>query len=121
MPPPSAQRPLTSKLCCRLRLSQREGELFFLHYDGPYFIITYLQSLEEAMPLVRRYLWRVDVAVFTLHCARRPPIEPESLPRLPDIFSEELRRQVFMHRSYYARPTNVFEDFPDDPSPDNEA
>ncbi|EKM59864.1 uncharacterized protein PHACADRAFT_250636 [Phanerochaete carnosa HHB-10118-sp] len=50
-----------------------------------------------------------------------PHIEPQSLPPLPDIFTEELRRQVFMHRSYYARPTNVFEDSPDDPSPDNEA
>lgn len=50
-----------------------------------------------------------------------PPIEPESLPPLPDIAQEDLRRQVFMHRSYYARPTNVFEDSPDDPSPDNEA
>jgi ribonuclease-3 len=28
--------------------------------------------------------------------------------------------QVFTHRSYYGRPSNIFEDRPDDPAPDNE-
>lgn len=27
---------------------------------------------------------------------------------------------MFTHRSYFARPTHIFEDHPDDPSPDNE-
>lgn len=41
-------------------------------------------------------------------------------PPLPDIISPEIRLQVFTHRSYFARPTHIFEDHPDDPSPDNE-
>lgn len=49
-----------------------------------------------------------------------PNIKPESLPALPDIVSDELRKQVFTHRSVHARPTAIFEDSPDDPSPDNE-
>lgn len=28
--------------------------------------------------------------------------------------------RVFTHRSFAARPTHVFEDSPEDPSPDNE-
>ncbi|KAI0787119.1 ribonuclease III domain-containing protein [Irpex lacteus] len=47
-------------------------------------------------------------------------INPADLPPLPTIMSDELRKQVFTHRSYYARPTHVFEDTPHDPSPDNE-
>ncbi|KAI9000761.1 ribonuclease III domain-containing protein [Trametes punicea] len=50
----------------------------------------------------------------------RPEL-PEGLPPLPEIRSEALRLQVFTHRSFYARPTHVFEDMPDDPSPDNES
>ncbi|TBU47257.1 ribonuclease III [Dichomitus squalens] len=53
----------------------------------------------------------------------RTPIKPEfpnGLPPLPDIQSEQLRLQVFTHRSFFARPTHIFEDMPDDPSPDNE-
>lgn len=42
------------------------------------------------------------------------------MPPLPEIQSEQLRLQVFTHRSFFARPTHVFEDMPDDPSPDNE-
>ncbi|THH23184.1 hypothetical protein EUX98_g7997 [Antrodiella citrinella] len=42
------------------------------------------------------------------------------LPRLPEINKPEVNRQVFTHRSYFARPTHIFEDPPDDPSPDNE-
>jgi ribonuclease-3 len=41
-------------------------------------------------------------------------------PPLPKINSEAIRRQVFTHRSFYARPNHVFEDLPQDPSPDNE-
>ncbi|RDX53832.1 ribonuclease III [Lentinus brumalis] len=48
------------------------------------------------------------------------PDFPDGLPPLPEIHSEQLRIQVFTHRSFYARPTHVFEDMPDDPSPDNE-
>ncbi|CDO73797.1 hypothetical protein BN946_scf185015.g126 [Trametes cinnabarina] len=54
----------------------------------------------------------------------RVPLRPElpdGLPPLPEIQSEALRLQVFTHRSFYARPTHVFEDMPDDPSPDNES
>ncbi|KAI1796132.1 ribonuclease III [Ganoderma leucocontextum] len=53
----------------------------------------------------------------------RAPIKPEfpnGMPPLPEILSEQLRLQVFTHRSFFARPTHVFEDMPDDPSPDNE-
>ncbi|KAF5320911.1 hypothetical protein D9619_000729 [Psilocybe cf. subviscida] len=41
-------------------------------------------------------------------------------PPLPEIESPVIRLQVFTHRSFYARPIHVFEDTPDDPSPDNE-
>ena len=41
-------------------------------------------------------------------------------PPLPPINDDDIRTQVFTHRSYYARPGHVFEDHPDDPSPDNE-
>ncbi|KAJ6486479.1 ribonuclease III domain-containing protein [Mycena vitilis] len=41
-------------------------------------------------------------------------------PPLPQIQCEAIRQRVFTHRSYYARPTHIFEDRPDDPSPDNE-
>ncbi|KAH9943203.1 ribonuclease III [Epithele typhae] len=48
------------------------------------------------------------------------PNFPDGFPELPEIHLEVLRAQVFTHRSFYARPTHVFEDLPDDPSPDNE-
>lgn len=41
-------------------------------------------------------------------------------PPLPEINSEQIRRQVFTHRSFYGRPNHIFEDLPQDPSPDNE-
>lgn len=41
-------------------------------------------------------------------------------PLLPAINDDDIRTTVFTHRSYYARPNHVFEDHPDDPSPDNE-
>ncbi|KAJ7044842.1 ribonuclease III domain-containing protein [Mycena alexandri] len=41
-------------------------------------------------------------------------------PPLPHIEREDIRMRVFTHRSYFARPTHVFEDRLDDPSPDNE-
>ncbi|KAJ3490725.1 hypothetical protein NLI96_g1207 [Meripilus lineatus] len=50
----------------------------------------------------------------------KPEIKPEDLPTLPDISDPEIKRQVFTHRSYHARPTHVFEDPLEDPSPDNE-
>lgn len=54
-------------------------------------------------------------------CLLRPRIDVEHLPPLPDIQSDELLKQVFTHRSVHARPTAMFEDSRDDPSPDNEA
>ncbi|KAI0660732.1 ribonuclease III [Cubamyces menziesii] len=54
----------------------------------------------------------------------RMPLRPEfpdGIPPLPEIRSDALRLQVFTHRSFFARPTHVFEDMPDDPSPDNES
>ncbi|KAJ3740946.1 ribonuclease III domain-containing protein [Lentinula detonsa] len=48
-------------------------------------------------------------------------LEPtEQLPPLPRFKSENTRRQVFTHRSFYGRPNHIFEDHPDDPAPDNE-
>ncbi|KAF8138747.1 ribonuclease III domain-containing protein [Boletus edulis] len=41
-------------------------------------------------------------------------------PTLPPIHDDHIRTMVFTHRSLYARPNHVFEDHPDDPSPDNE-
>jgi ribonuclease-3 len=40
---------------------------------------------------------------------------------LPPLKEGKTRNQVFTHRSYFARPTTLFEDRADDPSPDNEA
>jgi len=47
-------------------------------------------------------------------------IDDIKFPKLPEIRSFAVRSQVFTHRSYYARPTHVFEDHPLDPSLDNE-
>lgn len=49
-----------------------------------------------------------------------PDFGPEGLPRLPKIESGDIAMRVFTHRSFAARPTHVFEDSPEDPSPDNE-
>lgn len=51
-------------------------------------------------------------------CALEP--DPQELPPLPDLVDQEMHNRVFTHRSLYARPTHVFEDSPQDPSPDNE-
>ena len=50
----------------------------------------------------------------------RPEFGPTGLPLLPKINSPEVETRVFTHRSFAARPTHVFEDSPEDPSPDNE-
>lgn len=42
------------------------------------------------------------------------------LPPIPPIMDEAIRRQVFTHRSVYARARHEFEDHPHDPSPDFE-
>ncbi|EGO27930.1 hypothetical protein SERLADRAFT_462219 [Serpula lacrymans var. lacrymans S7.9] len=55
-----------------------------------------------------------------LRSALKPEIKPEDIPPLPEIQAEAIKVQVFTHRSYYARPNHVFEDHPNDPSPDNE-
>jgi len=47
-------------------------------------------------------------------------IDDIHFPKLPEIRSPAVKSQVFTHRSYYARPTHVFEDHPLDPSLDNE-
>ncbi|KAF8558732.1 ribonuclease III [Imleria badia] len=50
-----------------------------------------------------------------------PTFDDENpFPPLPPIHDDHTRIQVFTHRSFYARPNHVFEDHPDDPSPDNE-
>ncbi|KAG5648801.1 hypothetical protein DXG03_000150 [Asterophora parasitica] len=46
--------------------------------------------------------------------------EERNFPPLPVIHARAIELQVFTHRSYFARPTHIFEDHPDDPSPDNE-
>jgi ribonuclease-3 len=43
---------------------------------------------------------------------RRPNIAKKDLPPLPDIRDDNLRLQVFTHRSFYARQTHQFEDPP---------
>jgi len=43
-----------------------------------------------------------------------------NFPPLPSIRSQDIEKRVFTHRSFFARPTHIFEDHPDDPSPDNE-
>lgn len=50
----------------------------------------------------------------------RPEFGPTGLPLLPNINSRDVEMRVFTHRSFAARPTHVFEDSPEDPSPDNE-
>ncbi|KAG6856785.1 hypothetical protein H0H87_000753 [Tephrocybe sp. NHM501043] len=52
----------------------------------------------------------------------RPDFGPNNrdFPPLPSIHSRDIEQKVYTHRSYYARPTHVFEDHPSDPSPDNE-
>ena len=44
----------------------------------------------------------------------------EGAPLLPKINSRDIEMRVFTHRSFAARPTHIFEDSPEDPSPDNE-
>ncbi|KAE9404859.1 ribonuclease III [Gymnopus androsaceus JB14] len=50
----------------------------------------------------------------------RLQMETTELPPLPLFKSEQIRMQVYTHRSYFGRPNHIFEDHPDDPSPDNE-
>lgn len=44
----------------------------------------------------------------------------DGLPRLIPLKYGKTEDQVFTHRSYFARPTAVFEDPPNDLAPDNE-
>ena len=69
-----------------------------------------------------RVLWSLlfDVAHYMRFQPLRPKTGLDGRPPLPPIFSDEIRLQVYTHRSYAARPTHRFEDLPDDPSPDNE-
>ena len=50
----------------------------------------------------------------------RPDFGHGGLPPLPRINSKDIETRVFTHRSITARLTIVFEDTPDDPSPDDE-
>ena len=43
-----------------------------------------------------------------------------NLPPLPIIQSDKIHLEVFTHRSFFGRPTHIFEDPLDDLSPDNE-
>lgn len=43
-----------------------------------------------------------------------------NFPPLPEINDVNIRQKVFTHRSYHGRPTHIFEDHPNDLSPDNE-
>ncbi|KAG7447587.1 ribonuclease III [Guyanagaster necrorhizus] len=54
--------------------------------------------------------------------ALKPDLGPHDslLPPLPDIKDDNIRIQVFTHRSFFARPVHIFEDHPNDLSPDNE-
>lgn len=49
-----------------------------------------------------------------------PSVDIDGLPRLIPFKYPKTEEQVFTHRSYFARPTAVFEDPPSDPAPDNE-
>jgi hypothetical protein len=51
---------------------------------------------------------------------RPPAAEVAKLPKLLEFKYARTRNQVYTHRSYYARPTAVFEDPEDDIAPDNE-
>ena len=48
----------------------------------------------------------------TLRGGCRPTVAGKDLPPLPDIRKENIRLQVFTHRSFYARQTRLFEDHP---------
>lgn len=49
-----------------------------------------------------------------------PSVEIDGLPRLLPFKYTRTEERVFTHRSYFARPTAVFEDPPNDTAPDNE-
>lgn len=49
-----------------------------------------------------------------------PSVDIDGLPRLIPFKYPKTEEQVFTHRSFFARPTAVFEDPPSDPAPDNE-
>lgn len=51
---------------------------------------------------------------------RPPAVDVQRLPPLLPFRYPKTRIQVFTHRSFYARPTAVFEDPPHDIAPDNE-
>jgi len=67
------------------------------------------------------FLFRAPPAV-VVTMSLKPDFGPNgcNFPPLPVIHSREIELQVFTHRSFFARPTHIFEDHPDDPSPDNE-
>ncbi|KAF8076702.1 ribonuclease III domain-containing protein [Lyophyllum atratum] len=60
--------------------------------------------------------------VITATMSLKPDFGPNgcNFPDLPVINDRAIEQQVFTHRSLYARPTHIFEDHLNDPSPDNE-
>ncbi|KAH6914671.1 hypothetical protein BKA70DRAFT_1256728 [Coprinopsis sp. MPI-PUGE-AT-0042] len=74
------------------------------------------ERVEEATKVFEEI--RVDFSAMKLE----PDFGPNNnlWPPLPDIRDRAIERQIFTHRSFYARPTLVFEDHPTDLSPDNE-
>ncbi|KAF4601802.1 hypothetical protein EYR40_005002 [Pleurotus pulmonarius] len=78
-----------------------------------------LRKLLTSLP-IRKLL--VDLMPMPRPCPFRPDFGQnlEHWPPIPKINSDDIRQQVFTHRSYYARPTHIFEDQPNDLSPDNE-
>lgn len=55
-----------------------------------------------------------------LMLALRANLGETGLPLLPNINNEDIRRQIFTHRSVHSRQRNVFEEPEGDPAPDNE-
>jgi len=67
------------------------------------------------IPILRFY-----VSEQPLFMLSPPSVDIDGLPRLLPFKYPKTEDQVFTHRSYFARPTAVFEDPPGDPAPDNE-
>lgn len=67
-----------------------------------------------------RFISSTKVHVTDEYRMARPEFKPGEFPDLPGILSREIEVQVFTHRSFFARSAHVFEDHPEDPSPDNE-
>ncbi|KAG9218705.1 hypothetical protein CCMSSC00406_0001181 [Pleurotus cornucopiae] len=78
------------------------------------------QELKKSLTSLSIRKFLLDFMPMPRPCPFRPDFGPEGFPPIPKINSDAIRQQVFTHRSYYARPTHIFEDQPNDLSPDNE-